>query len=108
MAETPKVCKHCGKERDVVTVESEERPDTSHPDSPPVSTSVDRMSTASTSETQRTFETKPISWDSPNDQNNPLNWPKSKKWVVTAIDSLITVNMYAVQLMHSVRSETDD
>lgn len=39
-------------------------------------------------------EGKPVSWDGPNDPNNPQNWSPSKKWLVMAVNGIITINVY--------------
>lgn len=34
-----------------------------------------------------------VTWDGPNDPANPQNWSKSRKWVITAICIIMTVNV---------------
>jgi hypothetical protein len=41
-------------------------------------------------------EVKPVSWDGPHDPKNPRNWPTSRKWLVTAVNSILTINVYAL------------
>ena len=31
-----------------------------------------------------------VGWDGPNDPENPMNWPRSKKWLVTSFFSFMT------------------
>ena len=31
-----------------------------------------------------------VGWDGPNDPENPMNWPRSKKWIVTSFFSFMT------------------
>lgn len=31
-----------------------------------------------------------VDWDSPDDQQNPMNWPKSKKWSTITLVAYIT------------------
>jgi len=38
-------------------------------------------------------EGKPVSWDGPDDPNNPQNWSASKKWLVMFAIGVITVNV---------------
>jgi len=42
-------------------------------------------------------ETKPISWDGPHDPKNPQNWSTSRKWLVMAVNGIITVNVYVLR-----------
>ena len=42
-------------------------------------------------------ETKPVSWDGPNDQKNPQNWSASKKWLVMSVNAITTVNVCVVR-----------
>lgn len=35
-----------------------------------------------------------VTWDGPDDQENPQNWPDSRKWLITVICALLTVNVY--------------
>lgn len=39
-------------------------------------------------------ETEPVSWDGPDDPKNPQNWPARKKWLIIAVNGIITVNVY--------------
>ncbi|KAF9648346.1 MFS general substrate transporter [Thelephora ganbajun] len=39
------------------------------------------------------IEVKPVSWDGPHDPKNPQNWPASRKWLVTSVIGIITVNV---------------
>lgn len=32
-----------------------------------------------------------VDWDGPNDLENPMNWPDSKKWINISIVSIITI-----------------
>jgi len=35
-----------------------------------------------------------VTWDGPNDPENPQNWSKSYKWFITFVCMIITVNVY--------------
>ena len=52
-------------------------------------------------------ERKPISWDGPNEPNNPQNWSASKKWLVMTVTGIITINVY-VPLVCTPRLPTDN
>lgn len=52
-------------------------------------------------------EGKPVSWDGPNDPDNPQNWSASKKWLVMAVNGIITINVY-VQFVCPPLLLTDD
>jgi hypothetical protein len=53
---------------------------------------------ASTAITTSSFNSpgskKVITWDGPDDPDNPKNWSYSYKWFVTLICSLLTLNVY--------------
>lgn len=36
-----------------------------------------------------------VTWDGPNDLDNPQNWSKLYKWFITVICCLLTINVYA-------------
>lgn len=40
-----------------------------------------------------------VTWDGPNDPDNPQNWSKSYKWLITVVCCLLTINVYVVALM---------
>ena len=39
-----------------------------------------------------------VSWDGPNDPDNPQNWSKPSKWLITILCCLLTINVYASSL----------
>lgn len=39
-----------------------------------------------------------VSWDGPNDPDNPQNWSKPYKWLITILCCLLTLNVYASAL----------
>lgn len=42
-----------------------------------------------------------IDWDGPNDQQNPLNWPNSRKWIAIGLVSFNTFNTYGLAAVSS-------
>ena len=52
-------------------------------------------------------EGKPVSWDGPNDPDNPQNWSASKKWLVMFVTGVITVNV-CVSLVCPSQLPADD
>lgn len=44
-----------------------------------------------------------VTWDGPNDPDNPQNWSKSYKWLITVICCVLTFNVYVVTLDASGR-----
>jgi DHA1 family multidrug resistance protein-like MFS transporter len=40
-----------------------------------------------------------VTWDGPNDPTNPQNWSKTRKWLITVLCCIMTVNVY-VALAH--------
>ena len=43
-------------------------------------------------------EAKDVTWDGPNDPNNPQNWSYGYKWFITLICGLLTLNVYVLFL----------
>ena len=41
-----------------------------------------------------------VQWDGPNDPQNPQNWPARRKWLITIVAVLTTVNV-CVLISHS-------
>lgn len=39
-----------------------------------------------------------VDWDGPDDPENPLNWPKKKKWSMLGTLSVMTILMYVRSL----------
>lgn len=39
-----------------------------------------------------------VSWDGPNDPQNPYNWSVRYKWLITALTSAITINVLGFTL----------
>lgn len=37
-----------------------------------------------------------VAWDGPDDQLNPQNWTETRRWLITLVCSLMTVNVYVV------------
>jgi DHA1 family multidrug resistance protein-like MFS transporter len=35
-----------------------------------------------------------VQWDGPDDPENPLNWSRGRRWLVTAVVILLSVNVY--------------
>jgi hypothetical protein len=46
------------------------------------------------------LEPRIVSWDGPNDPNNPQNWSYGYKWFVTLICGLVTLNVYVFFFPH--------
>jgi len=40
-----------------------------------------------------TIDANLVTWDGPNDPNNPQNWSNSRKWVITMVAIVMTVNV---------------
>lgn len=36
-----------------------------------------------------------VTWDGPDDQSNPKNWPRKRKWLITVVCCLLTITAYA-------------
>ncbi len=45
-----------------------------------------------------------IAWDGPEDQGNPQNWSQRRKWMVTVICVIMSVNVYALHLAFRIIS----
>ena len=43
-------------------------------------------------------ESDMISWDGPNDPDNPQNWSNSYKWLITVVCCLLTIDVYSSSL----------
>lgn len=39
-----------------------------------------------------------VGWDGPDDPENPQNWSKSYKWLITIVCCLLTINVYVPTL----------
>ena len=37
-----------------------------------------------------------VTWDGPDDPENPQNWSNTKKWLITSLALLMTVNVYVL------------
>lgn len=35
-----------------------------------------------------------VTWDGPDDPSNPQNWTRRKKWIITIMASVVTLNVY--------------
>ena len=38
-------------------------------------------------------DTSIVVWDGPNDPDNPQNWPRRKKWQITALACILTLTV---------------
>ena len=45
-----------------------------------------------------------VTWDGPNDPNNPRNWPFKQRWIVTLTVSSFTLMRYVYVITISIRS----
>lgn len=45
-----------------------------------------------------------VDWDGPDDPQNPMNWPDSKKWLNVAVLSILTIitSVYPMQLFQKI------
>ena len=43
---------------------------------------------------ESTVDANMITWDGPNDPTNPQNWSNNYKWLVTAVCTIMTINVY--------------
>ena len=41
-----------------------------------------------------------VQWDGPNDLENPQNWPAGRKWLITIIAVITTVNVCVLIFPH--------
>jgi len=51
----------------------------------------DRGSTSGRDDDEEKRDPNLVSWDGPNDPENPMNWPDKKKWANIAVLSIMTV-----------------
>jgi hypothetical protein len=63
-----------------------------------VNTTNRRFSTITRATTVRSalIDPEEIDWDGPEDPTNPQNWSVRRKWAITVILSVMTVNVYAL------------
>lgn len=53
-------------------------------------TNNDSINSTAVDDAEKTITPIVVDWDSPNDQQNPMNWSKNKKWSTIALVAYIT------------------
>jgi DHA1 family multidrug resistance protein-like MFS transporter len=39
-----------------------------------------------------------VQWDGPDDPENPMNWTRGRKWLVTLVVILLSINVYVLRI----------